>query len=605
MTQPIIELEGVSKRFGSVTALDDVSFAVAAGEVVGLLGPNGAGKTTLVRVVTTLVPADAGVARVDGFDVARQAAAVRQRIGLAGQLAALDELLTGRENLELVGRLYGLTPAEAGERAAALLERFDLNPAGDRRVATYSGGMRRRLDLGATLIGEPAVLLLDEPTAGLDPKSRTELWELVDEVAGGGTTVLLTSQYLEELDRLASRIVVLDGGRIIAEGGANELKRRVGGHVVEARLGTGPELDTARRVLAEISGAAPQEDLVLRRVTVPSTGSVDELVAAARGLGDAGVAPLELGFRLPSLDDVFFSLTGAPPASSGGDGAGPSARIMTEVMTKTVTEPAPLSPSHDAGMAVRRHTVSDMGAVTGRYFKRMIRTPQLLFFATVQPVLFVVGLSAVFGPLVERILGGHYIDFLLPGVLIMNLILAAGTTGIGLAEDMKAGIIDRFRSLPMARSAVLVGRTAADLARNAGAAVFIVVSGVAMGYRMHGSYGESAAAVGLALLFAYAWTWVFAAIGLAVKDPQTAQFAGFAPVLPLVFLSGAWVPVATMAPAVRGFARHQPVNVAIDAVRSLAIGHPDHSAIVQSLIWSVGLVAVFAWLAVRQYDRAV
>jgi ABC-2 type transport system permease protein/oleandomycin transport system permease protein len=338
-------------------------------------------------------------------------------------------------------------------------------------------------------------------------------------------------------------------------------------------------------------------DAALRRVTVPSDGTTAARVAAAGRLDAAGVRPVELGLRLPSLDDVFLALTGrattrtatGPDADADADDAG---------------DPGPAWAAPGAPTRRRASTLADIAAVTGRDVKRMLRTPQLLFFATVQPVLFVLGLSAVFGPLVERITGGRYIDFLMPGVLVMNLILAAGSTGIGLAEDMKAGIIDRFRSLPMSRAAVLAGRTIADLVRNAAASVLIVAAGFALGYRPHASVGALVAALAVALLFAYACTWVFAAIGLVVKDPQTAQFAGFAPVLPLVYLSGAWVPVATMAPAVRGFARHQPVNVTIEAVRALAGGAGGGAgAIAQSLAWSAALVVVFVTLAVRRYVR--
>ena len=226
----MIEVTEVSKRFGSTVALDGVSLTASAGAVVGLLGPNGAGKTTLVRILATLLAPDAGTVRIAGHDVVRDARAVRQRIGLAGQSAAVDELLTGRENLLLIARLYGLDRAEARQRTDAVLERFDLTEAARRRVRTYSGGMRRRLDLGATLVGRPSVILLDEPTAGLDPRSRREVWEFVDQLAAGGAKVLLTSQYLEELERLAHRVVVIDRGRVIAEGEPDELKRLFGGH---------------------------------------------------------------------------------------------------------------------------------------------------------------------------------------------------------------------------------------------------------------------------------------------------------------------------------------------------------------------------------------
>jgi ABC-2 type transport system ATP-binding protein len=221
--EPMISVEGVGKRFGDTEALAGVSLRAAPGEVVGLLGPNGAGKTTLVRILSTLLRPDAGRATVAGLDVVRDAAAVRSVIGLAGQSAALDEVLTGRENLELVGRLYGLGRRERHRRAGEVLDRLGLTDASDRRVGTYSGGMRRRLDLGATLVGRPRVLLLDEPTAGLDPRSRNDLWQFVDELAAGGATVMLTSHQLEEVERLAHRIVVIDRGRVIAEGTADAL----------------------------------------------------------------------------------------------------------------------------------------------------------------------------------------------------------------------------------------------------------------------------------------------------------------------------------------------------------------------------------------------
>jgi daunorubicin resistance ABC transporter ATP-binding subunit len=226
----MIAVDQVSKRFGSTVALDGVSLTVGAGEVLGLLGPNGAGKTTLIRIVATLLSPDSGTVVVAGHDVGREPQAVRRSIGLAGQSAAVDELLTGRENLCLIGRLYGLGRREARRRADEVLERFGLAEAADRRVRTYSGGMRRRLDLAATLVGRPSVVLLDEPTAGLDPRSRRELWEFVDQLAADGATVLLTSQYLEELDRLARRVVVIDWGAVLAQGTPEELKQLIGGN---------------------------------------------------------------------------------------------------------------------------------------------------------------------------------------------------------------------------------------------------------------------------------------------------------------------------------------------------------------------------------------
>jgi ABC-2 type transport system ATP-binding protein len=307
--EPLIVVKGVEKAFGSLVALAGVDLVVERGTVLALLGRNGAGKTTLVRVLSTLLRPDAGRASIAGLDVVRSAQRVRSLIGLAGQSAAVDPTLTGRENLELVARLYGLGRHEARARAEEALERLSLTAAGDRRVFTYSGGMRRRLDLGASLVGKPLVLIMDEPTTGLDPRTRIDLWKFVDELVREGTTVLLTTQYLEEADRLADQIAVLERGHVIATGTAAELKQRIGGDVLELRARNAVELERLRGLLTGLGASEPTTDLRWQRITLPTNDPINTLLAAAQRIQEAGIEVEDLGLRHPSLDDVFLTLT--------------------------------------------------------------------------------------------------------------------------------------------------------------------------------------------------------------------------------------------------------------------------------------------------------
>jgi ABC-2 type transport system ATP-binding protein len=310
MSKATIWAEGITKRFGETLALQDVDLSVERGHVLGLLGPNGSGKTTLVRILTTLLRADAGSARVAGCDVVGDAAQLRSRIGLAGQYAAVDELLTGRENLELVGLWYHLPKSEYRRRAHDMLERLSLTEAANRRVGTYSGGMRRRLDIGASLIARPPVVFLDEPTTGLDPQTRNTLWEFIEQLVAEGTTVLLTTQYMEEAERLTSSLVVLDVGRVIARGTAWELKEKVGGDVLEARVQQPADLERARAILAEVAGTAPRVNADRRLVSVPASEGTRFLLAVGSRFEHEHLPLDDLGIRHPSLDDVFLSLTG-------------------------------------------------------------------------------------------------------------------------------------------------------------------------------------------------------------------------------------------------------------------------------------------------------
>ncbi|MFC9357329.1 ATP-binding cassette domain-containing protein [Rhodococcus sp. NPDC057014] len=305
-----ITAEGLVKKYGKVTALDGVDLAVPSGTVMALLGPNGAGKTTAVRVFTTLLVPDAGRAQVAGLDVVHDARVLRSRIGASGQYAAVDEYLTGFENLEMVGRLYHLGAKRSKARARELLDQFDLVEAGDRPVKGYSGGMRRRLDLAGALVAEPEVLFLDEPTTGLDPRARLALWDVIDNLVARGTTLLLTTQYMEEAERLADQIAVIDHGSVIARGTADELKDRVGGERIELSVREGVDLSVVRDELAPLAAGDILLEENVRRVTVPVTGGADALVEALGRLSNRGVKVFDVGLRRPTLDDVFLTLTG-------------------------------------------------------------------------------------------------------------------------------------------------------------------------------------------------------------------------------------------------------------------------------------------------------
>jgi ABC-2 type transport system ATP-binding protein len=324
----LIEADGLSKMFGKVRALDDLTLHLPAGKPTAILGPNGAGKTTFVRMVATLTRPDRGTLAVSGHDVVRDPMAVRRLIGLAGQAAAVEEMMTGRENLVMVARLYGQDSSTAKDSAARILEQMDLIDAADRRVKTYSGGMRRRLDLGASLVGAPRLLLLDEPTTGLDPGSRNEVWDAVRELSWAGTDVLLTTQYLDEADHLAAFVVIIDGGRVIAQGTPDELKSRVGADIVELHTADVPTMQRAAEVLASLGAAEPATDPSTRRASIAAPGGAKLLPLVVRALDDAEVAVEDISLRRPTLDEVFLALTGHT--------------------TDTDTDPHPTNPKEDA-----------------------------------------------------------------------------------------------------------------------------------------------------------------------------------------------------------------------------------------------------------------
>jgi ABC transporter DrrB family efflux protein len=599
---PAVSVEGVVKRFGETVALGGVDLEVAQGTVFGLLGPNGAGKTTLVRVLATLLAPDAGRAQVFGRDVTEDAAAVRELIGLTGQFAAVDEILTGRENLEMFGRLFDLSREDASRRATELLERFDLADAADRPARTYSGGMRRRLDLASSLTTEPRILFLDEPTTGLDPRSRIAIWGIVRDLVRDGTTVLLTTQYLEEADEIADRIAVIDHGKVIAEGTGNELKDRVGGHLLEVELVNARQREQACVALAAVgcSDPAPHERQDRLVVPAPSGDGLEMIEEAASALRRAGIAVSDLGLRRPTLDDVFLQLTGAPPS---GNGAGPAATAAPV----PAAAPRPRRRLRLRAPSWRRvrDAALDAAIVSGRNLRHFWRQPQLLIFSTVQPIMFVLLFAYVFGGAIKGSLpkGISYIDFLLPGIFVQSVAFRATQTAVGLSQDLERGVVDRFRSMPMARSAVLVGRTIADLVRNVAIIGLMIVVGYLIGFRFGGGVLEAIVAIAVVAAFGLALSWIFAFVALTVRGAEAAQAAGFVVIFPLVFASSVFVPTSSMPDWLAAFAKVSPVTLTANTAREFSLEHGIPTSLGGCLAWIVGLMAVFVPLCVWRYRR--
>jgi ABC transporter DrrB family efflux protein len=603
---PAVHVAGVSKRFGTTMALAGVDLDVAEGSVFALLGPNGAGKTTLVRVLATLLEPEAGRAEVFGRDVVREPAAVREMLGLTGQFAAVDEILSGRENLVMFGRLFDLSPAEARKRAGELLERFDLADAADRPASTYSGGMRRRLDLASSLLTRPRILFLDEPTTGLDPRSRNQIWTVVRELAREGTTLLLTTQYLEEADELADRIAVIDHGRMIAQGTGNELKDQIGGQLLELELAQADQRDQAASVLAGVGCGQPDRSERLDRLTLPAPeGGLELVEKAASALLQAQIEVSEIGLRRPTLDDVFLQLTGAPPSE---DGAGDTSSIAElsaapdrAVGRRTWRLPRLRRPS----LSGARSAITDARVVTGRNLLHFVRQPQLLIFSTIQPIMFVLLFVYVFGGAVRGSLPGGvgYADYLLPGIFVQSVAFRATQTAVGLAEDLERGVVDRFRSMPMARSAVLLGRTVADLVRNVVIIALMIVVGYMVGFSFHAGLLRAIASVAVVAAFGFAMSWIFAFVALTVRGAEAAQSAGFVVIFPLVFASSVFVPVSSMPSWLQAVAKANPVTLTADTARSYALERGVPSSLGATSAWIAGLLVVFIPLCVWRYRR--
>jgi len=460
--------------------------------------------------------------------------------------------------------------------------------------------MRRRLDLASSLVTRPQVLFLDEPTTGLDPRSRLEIWASLRELRREGTTLLLTTQYLEEADELADRIAVIDHGRVIAEGTGSELKDRVGGQLLEVELTDVADRERACKALAAVGCRAPEPDERPNRLMLPAPGDGLELIEnAAAALRASQIRVSDIGLRRPTLDDVFLQLTGAPASENGGPPPGAAAQPTVKPRRARVRLELP-PPS------AWRGDITDAAVVTGRNLRHFIREPQLLIFSTIQPVMFVLLFVYVFGGAIGGSIPGgfSYVDFLLPGIFVQSATFRASQTAVGLSQDLERGVIDRFRSMPMARSAVLVGRTLADLVRNVLIIGLMTAVGYLIGFRFTGGLSGAIGCVAIVAAFGLALSWIFAYVALTVRGAEAAQSAGFVVTFPLVFASSVFVPVAPFPDWLQTIAKVNPVTLTANAARSLARTGTPHS-LAGALAWIGGILVVFVPLSVRRYRRMV
>ncbi len=584
-TTSAIEVRGLRKSYGKQVVLDGIDLDVPEGTVFALLGPNGAGKTTVIHILSTLIAADAGEVRIAGFDVAREPDAIRGVIGLTGQVSAVDGQFTGEENLRLMADLEHLGKERGQRRVAELLERFELVADAGKPAATYSGGMRRRLDLAMTLVGDPRIIFLDEPTTGLDPRSRRVMWDIVRELVAGGVTILLTTQYLEEADRLASRIALLDAGRIVAQGTPAELKRLVPGGSVRLEFSDAAMLD---RAAGALHGAIPRR---------PEPGP-------------------------PGAQRRRRALASGPARPAGrrghrGRGAGHPVRgSRRRVPVPHRPRERPTRRQEGAGMTA--YMLTDSTTMLRRSLRRMRRYPSLTFFIAVIPVLLLLLFVYVFGGMLGAGLGGPgqpagpagaavgreaYLAYIIPGILLMTAVGAGQGTAITVAMDMTAGIIARFRTMSIARGAVLGGHVFGSVIQTAIAMLIVIVVALLVGFRPTTEPLSWLAALGLLALTSIAVSWLSVGMGMVTGSVETASNIPMILTL-LVFLSSAFVPTASMPDPLRWFAEHQPFTPIAETLRGLLFGTPIGDSGIVAVAWCVVIsVGGYLW-ARRLYERA-
>ncbi len=594
-----IEARGIRKSFGSKVAIEQISLNVNRGDIHAILGPNGAGKTTFIKILATLLKPDEGAVKVLGHDLISQGSEVRKLISLTGQNASVDDELTGYENLYLFARLLGFSASAAKKRAVDLLVSFELDSSANKLVKSYSGGMRRRLDLAASIVKTPEILFLDEPTTGLDPKSRNNMWAIIRGLARQGSTVLLTTQYLEEADQLADRISVIDHGRVISEGTSDELKASVGAnilHVYLQEIGGGEEsFASANRDGMD----AIQVDHLAKKMSF----SVKDHREAVGILDDLQKRNLSItGFNLarPNLDEVFLALTGKPAEDETkvkADSTNGEAIIEAEIdgvsieqLIEGAAEPADSSFFTNKLMFGWRNML------------KIKHIPEQFMDVLITPIMFTFMFTYLFG----GALAGSpqaYLQFFIPGILVQTVTFNAVYAGLNINGDISKGIFDRFRSMPIWLPSPLTGIFIGDFFRHLISGILVLLLGFILGFRTEAGILALAVSFALMIVFAMSISWVFIIMGLTMRSVSAVMSVGWLILMPVVFMSNIFADPATMPEWLQSFIAYNPLAWQVDAVRGLLAGNFSVKEILSAFGASAAISIVLAPIAIALYKR--
>lgn len=594
-----IEARGIRKSFGSKVAIEQISLNVNRGDIHAILGPNGAGKTTFIKILATLLKPDEGAVKVLGHDLISQGSEVRKLISLTGQNASVDDELTGYENLYLFARLLGFSASAAKKRAVDLLVSFELDSSANKLVKSYSGGMRRRLDLAASIVKTPEILFLDEPTTGLDPKSRNNMWAIIRGLARQGSTVLLTTQYLEEADQLADRISVIDHGRVISEGTSDELKASVGAnilHVYLQEIGGGEEsFASANRDGMD----AIQVDHLAKKMSF----SVKDHREAVGILDDLQKRNLSItGFNLarPNLDEVFLALTGKPAedeTNAKADSTNGESIVEAEVDGVSIEQ-----------LIEGAAEPSDSSFFTNKLmfgWRNMLKIkhiPEQFMDVLITPIMFTFMFTYLFG----GALAGSpqaYLQFFIPGILVQTVTFNAVYAGMNINGDISKGIFDRFRSMPIWLPSPLTGIFIGDFFRHLISGILVLLLGFILGFRTEAGILELAVSFALMIVFAMSISWVFIIMGLTMRSVSAVMSVGWLILMPVVFMSNIFADPATMPQWLQSFIAYNPLAWQVDAVRGLLAGNFSMKEILSAFGASAAISIVLAPIAIALYKR--